>query len=359
MAMINGIINMSDFYSCVSPKAGYRNRIIFMNSSNAFYDWAKRNHHYERIWFRVANFYLFTMFSILNHELGHATRTTEMNSKVTKLRIYPLSMSGYTSYESLGKYPESAVVTLGGIEANYVLSRDAFYKKRRINPTSATMYLSSAGNQFAYVKFIKDQPGHDINSYVKDIALIYNLNYDKFITRLRRLALLDWLDIRIYYSFYSVISGRDTVLPALKVTKNVGILPSMRLIITPYAVLEKRFLLDVFAGDKEVRMGFSYERDVRGKDHLYYGEIEINKIASLKKTDIGAHLIVWKQPELLVQKDFSLVSNKHGAMVTLDLLHHLTDHLKFSMRIGYKANGYVMGEPVHKSSIVKFGLSFI
>ncbi|CAL9915277.1 hypothetical protein LSO9J_60029 [Candidatus Liberibacter solanacearum] len=48
-----------------------------------------------------------------------------------------------------------------------------------------------------------------------------------------------------------------------------------------------------------------------------------------------------------------------GGMVKLDLLYHITDHLIVSMDIGYKSNGYSLGEVVSASPILKVSLNFI
>nr|WP_156999419.1 hypothetical protein [Candidatus Liberibacter solanacearum] len=50
---------------------------------------------------------------------------------------------------------------------------------------------------------------------------------------------------------------------------------------------------------------------------------------------------------------------KMGGMVKLDLLYHITDHLKVSMDIGYKSNGYSLGEVVSASPILKVSLNLI
>ncbi|ADR52774.1 hypothetical protein CKC_05140 [Candidatus Liberibacter solanacearum CLso-ZC1] len=65
-----------------------------------------------------------------------------------------------------------------------------------------------------------------------------------------------------------------------------------------------------------------------------YGGLGINKVFSFNKIDIGGSLAVWKQPELL--SDYPATAVKMGEMVKLDLLYHITDHLKVSMDIAYK-----------------------
>ncbi|ADR52775.1 hypothetical protein CKC_05145 [Candidatus Liberibacter solanacearum CLso-ZC1] len=52
---------------------------------------------------------------------------------------------------------------------------------------------------------------------------------------------LDLIDLKLFYSLWSMISGQTIGLPILNITKNIGVIPSMRLVLTSYAVLEKRF----------------------------------------------------------------------------------------------------------------------
>ncbi|CAL9915272.1 hypothetical protein LSO9J_60030 [Candidatus Liberibacter solanacearum] len=96
-----------------------------------------------------------------------------------------------------------------------------------------------------------------------------------------------------------MISGQTIGLPILNITKDIGVIPSMRLVLTPYAVLEKRFLLNFFTKDKEINMGFSYDKAVHLSNNVYYRGLGINKIFSFNEIDIGGSLAVWKQPELL------------------------------------------------------------
>lgn len=251
---------------------------------------------------------------------------------------------------------KDAIVSLGVNEASYVLSRNRFlHRKRIIDPFTGYVYMYAAGNQFWYVKM---SAGHDLVIYAKHMANIYGLNSDKFYAEMSSKAYLDLLDPRLYASAYSVISGRNISLPILNINNDIGIIPSLSLVLTPYAVLEKRFLLDVFTRDREIRLGLSYEKDYSKLDSVYYGEFAINKIASFNKMDIGANLAFWKQPELLLEYPAE-AKNHVGGMLALDFLYHLTDSLKLSVRAAYKTGGYVLGETVYKAPIFKVSLNFI
>ncbi|RYE06300.1 MAG: hypothetical protein EOP33_03695 [Rickettsiaceae bacterium] len=332
-----------------------------------------------------------TYFTVLwNHEIsGHALRTKEFKGKVTGFTMTGLfSAATHHKRRPEDHAQKSAIISLGGNEASYMLSKKIaaglISKQQVIDPVTASAYIFSSGNQAFYVYAMRGNlRGHDLTSYVNNMTKMYGKNSTSM-SKIKSLGILDFFDPILATSIYSLFTGNDAKLPMLNLTDDIGLIPSARMVLTPYGVIEKRLIANFITEQANVKatIGFGKEQKsiisvinsndqkhkvVGGfygsttentkKRNTYFAELSINQVSLTKNTEIGITTAYWKQPELLVNTPYS-AKLKNGYMIAINSKYQIRDDLNIFTDVGFKNKGFVIGQHIKKTPLLRVGFNW-
>lgn len=343
----------------------------------------------ENILQRLLTGYATYFVALWNHEIsGHGLRAKEFGQKISHFTMDGLfSAATHLEHKFQLHQQKRGIINIAGLEANHVLLQKILNNlvdnRQFIDPVTASAYVFSSQNQLFYTLSTKEnRKGDDIKEYVTQMEKIYG---KKSVTlkKVKLLAYLDLLDPMLFASLYSFGSGNDVKLPILKITDNLGIMPSVKLILTPYGVLEKRLVMYIDTDYTGIKASFGFGKETKTNQPLpvqlkasnnntgiftnpsgpiknnntYYGELVINKVIAFDQLNVGVTLAGWKQPELFVNDPYN-AKIKQGGMIVLNSQYSVNNALKISCDLGYKSKGYVLGQVTSKTSIIRAGLQW-
>lgn len=321
---------------------------------------------------------LSSFFMVTQHEVfGHGARAREFNLPIEQYRIG--FQAGHVAF-SPAKYNvlhrhEKVMFALGGMEANAVLGqkiRREFLTQGSMDVREALLYLNSWFDQTSYVMSIRRHEsdssniGHDVKAYLVHLNQWHGrevLNAKK----LRHRSLLDCLDPFLYFSVSNLgqylYEGEQAFdYPALEVG-GYRYLAALRNQLTPYGT-ELQWLNFLTTPERQVIQ--AYVKYGKTGEHKSWGlgaEIrEFYSVTSLNQGEavrLGAKLDLWQQPELLKRANTAHgVSKKFGLGASVLAAYNLSPGLALNAEFGFKAKGYVIGEPLRSNAIFRLGVAF-
>lgn len=370
---------------------------VFLSIGNAYAYATDKYQLHDNIGARIANIALVYHLMVINHEFGHAMRVKEFGYQLKGITVgfgsgrvsynYPRSdlLSG-----SL-KYQKDAVISLGGVQADYFLSQkiinQSLNRNQAMDPISSTLYFGTALDQVMYSYSKYKGNGHDIKSYINNMERMYGKGSITK-SKIQAVAWIDFLDPLAYTSAYSFLLNEDMELPMLPIGNwpglgDVEVMPAAKLVLTPYGVLEKRLVLYARTDYSPIKLVFGFGREnktntpvvrdrnssyysdgfttpdsVAPKKHnTYYFELAVNKALSYESLNLGFALAAWRQPKLLIN-DPRHAKIKNGGMVTLKAEHQMSESNSVFADVGYKTQGFVMGQPLAKAPFVRVGFNW-
>jgi len=303
---------------------------------------------------------------IVQHEIfGHGFRARELGVKVQKYKIRPFSGTTYlnaTQYNNLS-FSEQAAISTGGMEASTILAnqvRTRWIDSEAIDSREAALYLLTNTDQTFYVleNSHRDNTfanGHDVVEYVKKV----NDWYQRPVTsshQLKKRAWLDFFDPFLFYSAYSmgmyVTDGvQQWEYPMLAIGE-YRYLPAARMVLAPYGAEYQlnNFIKGPYTIFANLRYGNTGGRQSSG---IGVEVVDFFKTDLLK---LGAKVDLWNQPKLFTT-NASLNSTKFGAAASVLARYRVLEKLDVVGQAGYKTSGYVQGEILKHSPILRVGLS--
>lgn len=211
--------------ACISHKHGWHNSIIGTLANT------------------VLSFYI----ALLNHEFtGHGLKGQEFGAKIKDIHIGLFTGSAGNGW--IPNIQENDIRTINGNQANTVLAdkitNQLLQNRQAISPVIAATYIFSAGNQISYIFRLGSREHCDMKSHVENMYLLYGKD-SLPVSRMKAFNYLDLLNPMLFASLYSIIARRDVRVPTYRLgilpgLGETGIIPLVRLILTPYNVLEKR-----------------------------------------------------------------------------------------------------------------------
>jgi hypothetical protein len=208
----------------------------------------------------------------------------------------------------------------------------------------------------------------DIRHYVD--LLNYSLpNGHLSVSRLKRLALINYAEPFTYYSLYGwwyyLITGRQMQIPMIRIG-SYGYLPGLRLGLTPFG---PEYYLENFLVSNHQPVYFYLRGGEYAGLRSYGFGIEHGYLWMVDNTPWGFRADVWYQPDVPYKANSSnnltaaIVEQKHyksrlGCSLTL------IGHIKISnasalfFQIGGKTTGFLPGETLTPSIIIRLGFSF-
>ena len=324
--------------------------------------------------------------ALSQHEaFGHGARYRELGytSNSFNLNLYPpfgngggfaqrgILQSDYTN----PTYQENIAVNIGGVDAemllannlaNQILLNDTLHYRQGI------LYLVSQNNLLLYLwhtRYTKPaniKAGNDMVNYINNVNYFYphpaNKNYD--LEKLSAQSLLSFANPVQLYSAFTIlytygIKGQKQLkkIPMIKFG-SVRYLPAFNYSLTPFGsqyhfINYIRYKSILFTGD------FNLGDNTFNK---FYG-VSINGFNLVDKKGIGLnlHFDIWSQPDLELEKYLAPSPvNKIGEAFKIDLMlrpFNRKNKLGLFMQLGYKTKGYITGEPLAESFILRYGIS--
>lgn len=324
--------------------------------------------------------------ALAQHEVfGHGARFREFGFEKNSfnLNLYPPygDGSGYARYGTLKedwKYPtiqEDMAVNIGGVDGEMLLANNLSSQillDDTLHYRQGLLYLIAQNNQLLYLwstRYTKPEnisPGNDMANYVNVMNYLYSHSIDNIydIKKLYNQSFISFVNPFQIYSAFSIlytyeIKGQKQLkkIPMIKFG-NVRYLPALNYSLTPFGsqyhfVNYIRYKSMLFSGD--------FNLGDNTFNNFYGTSIEGYNIVDKKRITLNFHLDVWNQPELeLDNYNITTKANKTGEAFKVDLMirpYNRQNKLGIFIQTGYKTKGYIMGEPLAKSFILRYGLS--
>ena len=209
--------------------------------------------------------------------------------------------------------------------------------------------------------------GGDIGTYIDNVNSFYGTESNKQynINQISAQSLISLANPIQLYSLYTVLfqyviktKKHFHDIPMIKIGK-VRYLPLFNYNLTPFGS-EFQFS-NIIRHNKRL---FSF--DVSLCDNMfnsfYGGTLKIFNIIENQKIGINLNCAIWNQPELELDNPLlKPTNNKTGGSMKIDINLRpvfLKSKLSLFIQAGYKTKGYLMGEPLKETFILRYGVSF-
>lgn len=325
-------------------------------------------------WF-FTNYLISDYMLTMNHELGHGYRMIEAGGSIIEI-VYnlPPPFSNEFSWIDLNTpinftEQQNLMVLLGGSESNLIFSdlmRKNILLDQKFNYNFSWPYLYSSGDMPGYTAFITN-PNGDPNRYRRDLNILYGDGKEVLtLEKMRNYSFLAlYTDPMNYYAlkavFYDyVIKGKNSSKVKMINLKNgLKYLPRFRFEYTPYGpelVYQNYFKFD------STLMQFSFSHSDSELPDSWRIAANIWNIKSTDKLSFNFSGQIWHQPEIKFYQNDNLknINGLGGKIIsTINYEMFKNKHLYgLTFHIGYKSNGYSLGERLSEGLIVKSGLLF-
>lgn len=364
-----------------------------LNINNAFNDWKRsilrgvgRTLELNFIWAPLNDYLV-----VIQHEFfGHGYRIRDFGKDIIykpKYKIflpYPFGDGGgYTSFKYKKFTPfYSSAISICGTEATSILAKDLklnWLKNGQVNPLQATLYLDSFHDLTFYTLITQDEDvfsddGNDIGSYVCSLLQIYPTNSESHLDALKNQALINFFDPFTYLSIYSyfkyIVNGKSTSIPMIPIM-GFRYLPAFRFGLSPFG---PEIYFENYISNDNGPMYLYFKKGSFWENEFYGIGLKAPYLLNIKSNFfIGMNLDLWKQPLFLGPKkarqnidnlafyDFSeedLKDERIGGSLSILASYKIKNlPLYFDGTFGYKTKGFVPGESLKESPILRLGLS--
>ena len=299
---------------------------------------------------------------VANHEVfGHGGRLRELFGGHISYELPPPPPYGRGGGATFFEFPrtptveEVLAVTVGGMEANYLLARaiaqDAL-AEGRWSYRDALRYFYSEYDTIRYIRSVDplEEEGHDVGDFLR----VYNNVATKagkqtISTRqLRRNALVSFANPLLAYSYYStfvsyVWQGRTTAAVPMIHFGATRYLPMARFHLTSFGtefVLDNTFVRNGRFIDVTLTSGQTI-----GARTWSLGALS-TRLASVRDWTIGGEGTVWRRPEW--GERFAVTGSR-------ELATRAAYSLVFVAQGGYKTEGFAAGDRLGQGAFVRIG----
>ena len=299
---------------------------------------------------------------VANHEVfGHGGRLRELFDGDISYELPPpppYGRGGGATFFEFTRTPtveEVLAVTVGGMEANYVMARaiaqDAM-TTGRWNYRDAIRYYYSEYDTIRYIRSVQplEEEGHDVGDFLRVYNNVATKAGEDTISprQLRRNVLASFANPLIAYSYYStfisyVWQGRTTAPVPMIHFGATRYLPMMRFHLTSFGT---EFVLDnaFVRNGRFVDITLAWGQTV-GARPWSIGALA-TRMASVKQWTIGAEGAVWHRPEWGGQ--FAVTASR-----ALGVRGPLA--LAVVGEGGFKTDGFAPGDRLHQGAFLRIG----
>ncbi|MBX7067167.1 MAG: hypothetical protein K1X28_08050 [Parachlamydiales bacterium] len=333
---------------------------------------------------------LSAMCLITQHEVfGHGYRVRDLGAKYGKVEGYKMYVvGGSTSIDFTESMTSSLrlTVTIAGLEADAILANkirlkwlSQGYVEGRQAMLGLMSSLSFTGYACGSINTPKITPnaGNDIANYIFYLNATYPEEQVSY-NQIRYLSLLNFLNPFIYYSILAQGFYDAFCIPTKLFMLPIGdakYLPSFRMALTPFGLqgyLENFLVIDSVPT-------FFYFKWGKNGGNIYWGVgFENSTIFKWKTGSLGFRMDLWQQPNILFEQgaitflqlesqEFStqelyptsvLSARSLGAAFSaIGSYGAIRWPFRIFMELGYKTAGYLPGEALRESPIVRGGFA--
>jgi hypothetical protein len=324
--------------------------------------------------------------ALSQHEVfGHGARFREFGYEENSynLNLYPPfgDGHGFARYGNLKKgfkYPTSqeySAINIGGVDGEMLLANNLASQillDDTLHYRQSLLYLIAQNNEICYLWFTRYskpeniKPGNDMVNYINGINYLYSHSIDKVydLKELSNQSLISFANPLQIYAAFSIlytygIKGKkqNKKIPMIKFGE-VRYLPALNYSLTPFGsqyhfINYVRYKRMLFSGD--------FNLGENTFNNFYGLSLKCYNLIDKKRITINFHLDAWNQPELELESySRPLKANKIGEAFKVDVMlrpYIQQNKLGLFLQIGYKSKGYISGETLAESFILRYGLS--
>ena len=312
--------------------------------------------------------YLLTM----NHELGHGYRMIEAGGSINKIVYnWPPPFSNKFSFITLNRplrftEQQELMINLGGSEINLFFSdimRKNILLNYKFEYNYGLAYLYSSNDMPGYTAFINLEAG-DPNRYRKNLNELYS-NRGMILTRkkIRKYSFLAlFTDPMNFYALKSVfydylINGRNTSeIKMISLNNSVKYLPRFRFEYTPFG---PELVYQNYFKFKSILFNANLSHSDADLPDAWRIQASVWNLKPHPRLSLDLSGQIWDQPNIKFYQDDKLVeASGLGSQIITSINYDLTKdgHIfGLAVHIGYKSNGYVLGEQLKRGFILRGG----
>lgn len=318
---------------------------------------------------------------LTNHEVfGHGGRFREMEYKDISYNMkldFPYGVGGgfsaAWSTSITASVHERIAISIGGIEANKILADNITIQallNDKLHYRQAMLYYYSQNNLFYYLLHTSQGKGpgrgNDMIGFMNMVNSYYSFKSNEryTINQLSNQSFVAFANPMQFYAIYALyvkylFQGKPTMeIPMIKMGR-VKYLPALNFSLSPFGsqyhlvnylrYQKQLFVADVHLGDNTF--------------NTFYGMgIKGFNIINRKIVTVNAHYDVWNQPELELETRSSIVKpNQWGQAFKIDCIvkpFKRYEGTGLFFQVGYKTKGFMAGEQLSASPIMRAGLAF-
>lgn len=299
---------------------------------------------------------------VANHEVfGHGGRLRELfDGRVTfELPAPPPYGRGggatFFEFNRTATVEEVLAVTVGGMEANYVMARDLAQDaltEGRWNYRDARRYLYGEYDTIRYIRSVRplEEEGHDVGDFIHVYNGVATTVGEKGVSarQLRRSVLVSFANPLIAYSYYStfisyVWQGRTSAPVPMIHFGATRYLPMVRFHLTPFGT---EFVLD----NAFVRNGRFIDATITSGQTVGARTWSIGllgtRLASVRGWTIGGEGTVWHRPDW---------GEQFAATTKREVASRGGHSLALVVQGGFKTDGFLAGDRLYQGGFVRVG----
>jgi len=307
---------------------------------------------------------------IAQHEVfGHGYRAREAHLPNLRYRVTP--WSGWIAMNAIKfnelSSNEKIAIDAGGMEgtsilANRIRTRWFNSTSRNIDSREAHLYINTSLDQTLYVLDTKRRSdktfpiGHDVINYINEVNRWYQKNVIDT-HKLRRKILLDFVDPYLFYSAYSlgnyIAEGNQLwEFPMIPIGE-YQYLPATRIALAPYGP-EYQFINFVKGLEQSYIATLRYGNT--GGRHSSGLSLDVLRLISSDLLFIDAKADLWHQPKMFATTA-AAAKGHFGAALSLLARYRIAPKIDITGQAGYKTTGYMPGEALKHSPILRIGFA--
>ncbi|MCH9631717.1 MAG: hypothetical protein S4CHLAM6_00340 [Chlamydiae bacterium] len=356
--------------------------------------------------------------NVVQHEVfGHGYRVRDIGPKAVSVKKYTLNFgfgkkgfnvknaSTVTLHKRMLTPTEELSVQIAGMEAQTILSQNIvldWLLKGEIDGRQASLWRMAAFNTASYVRTLRKKngleifcisqvSGHDVANYLELLNQTYfaKQSIDSQIKDFRYRAMLSYIfNPFTYLSIYSelayVLFNRPAPIPGM-MSDHLKLLPAYRFALTPFG---PENVFEFYIWDKGREPTYACIKSLSVNEIQYFSlGLENRRIYFFKWGSLGFKLNLWNQPKMLLNPssgmhpyytffdrgargaEFWVTPHKSiraekeydreafGGAISLIYNYGFKNLISNAfMELGYKTQGYLPGEPLLQSPIVKVGM---
>ncbi len=324
--------------------------------------------------------------ALLQHEVfGHGARYREYGYKGNSFNLnlyFPFGDgSGFAQrgvlrpgYKS-PTYQENISIAIGGVDAEMLLANNITNQMLlddTLHYRQGLLYLISQNNGLLYLwstrleNPAKIKSNNDMVAYINDMNFFYaKPNTEKYnLNTLSNQSLISFANPIQIYSALSIlytygIKGQKQLskIPMIKLG-NVRYLPAFNYSLTPFG---SQYHFINYVRFKSMLLNADFMLGDNAFNNFYGISLKGFNLINKKRITLNFHLDIWNQPNLeLDNYSKPTGANQTGGACKVDIMlrpFSKQNKLGLFVQTGYKTKGYITGEALAESFILRYGIS--